>query len=1307
MQGALKKQHFILVIFAMLFLYFSSAAAIPFLGKKDQKACDKITDEYRIASYIQDRDLFICTTNFMRTIEWHFALFQRYPDLLVNISEYFEVFEINPPPYVRNLNDKLYGSHDYFFQKRIQILKKLLEDPILADDFTNHPELVKIVVSIFDGNDFIYEFFTEVYPKWRELIISNIDLIIALIDKLHFQEACRKFFKELLSAELQRAFSKYPRDILEMFEAEDLILGPYELISYFRYAFPHIEESFLREGYNGKTKEYWDAICATRAAEKFKRDYQSIAQFFEYTISDIKEAPELFQTLGQAVVCHKYSVDDDTKCTNGTGNVYRLIKKYAWDRREEFMRIAVELSNVRENMQKYEKEKGELLVFNEEFAIPKILEEFLTFFGEQFQEEGLSESVMKYWDSFLTMSAYYDGRVKLGPIIEEFKAKPDDLVEMSRDSHENFDTLMFWGYFDFFREEFREFGYAGKFKEYWLAFVELEEGARFDASDFRLIVDSFKRDPQKFIEAAKSFEKKTDERIDNNFDKFVEHFEVFEQWSIENPEEFWNFVMKANPDIFDKTNLRLIKERPHLMQREKFRKILKRISRKKDGIRDMLELTCYFYDMDYFDDKVEYLVFDAAPIYHKKKEGSFLREKFYEKLFFGLFGRDYTSTDSVIGGIDTTKLAIPFSIDPGKNLKEFNYKNIDAYDNLFSMIQSVFSSYEKDMIEQMDYSSIYEEVADASDAEKLAIITEFENRVSIYIGGKLFEQMFTNVGSKVLDVLVDYYRKDKDAIDVTQHNFSEVLSSISLMQKAVKYKVPLNMNGRLAKTFQGITADDFETDEAILAFIIGKLDVEEISFIHLHDTADLAYLIELQDLVERYKNEEAARYLANNFEDLDIVSLVLEDDEDSAELSSIYFDLQAVESIRTTVNARVDRITGDKVVIEIGARFIRKGVTYDSLENFLRFANIWIEPQNIISGWYGGDVLGIYQLVGNFAYNKIVHFFRAKLEENGEEGLRNDLLGFGHNYDELVAFLENKGYLVKEDNGNIAKAVTRVHKFPRYVVTKGFQTLFGNGTEIKGQEKLSVEDVNWETHHGVEVKSVKHRGKEIAKMIKCKRDLIGLTMLMNKEGRVNMGKAEEKLGSQIIFSAPVSMTTGNHKLKEVGIKDGKVYNWLISFQGRDGFIISDQEGNVKILNKNKLKLSDLVEGEEETEIKMMEYLEDYAFFFDVMKQEELSLLSEMLLIEDGEMESVSKDGPKFRRFFVEYEDEDIGIIDSSEAMTTQTLIEISKAVRVKNAVYMDTGMYDMATYYEPNGRRRIMGHEDTDESTNRIVLYVK
>jgi hypothetical protein len=58
-------------------------------------------------------------------------------------------------------------------------------------------------------------------------------------------------------------------------------------------------------------------------------------------------------------------------------------------------------------------------------------------------------------------------------------------------------------------------------------------------------------------------------------------------------------------------------------------------------------------------------------------------------------------------------------------------------------------------------------------------------------------------------------------------------------------------------------------------------------------------------------------------------------------------------------------------------------------------------------------------------------------------------------------------------------------------------------------------------------------------------------------------------------------------------------------------------------------------------------------------------------------------------------------------MSTKKLMMIAEKLGAERAVYMDTGMYDMATYYEPNGNKNILGHLDTDKSTNRVVFRIK
>ena len=106
-----------------------------------------------------------------------------------------------------------------------------------------------------------------------------------------------------------------------------------------------------------------------------------------------------------------------------------------------------------------------------------------------------------------------------------------------------------------------------------------------------------------------------------------------------------------------------------------------------------------------------------------------------------------------------------------------------------------------------------------------------------------------------------------------------------------------------------------------------------------------------------------------------------------------------------------------------------------------------------------------------------------------------------------------------------------------------------------------------------------------------------------------------------------------------------------------------------------------------------------------METQKLSLLANMLLVENWQLANYWTDWADSRRFFVEYNDWSIWVIDSTENMSTKSLMEIAVKSWVKNAVYMDTWMYDMAAFHQPDWKKRIMWHNDTNMSSNRLVVY--
>jgi len=230
---------------------------------------------------------------------------------------------------------------------------------------------------------------------------------------------------------------------------------------------------------------------------------------------------------------------------------------------------------------------------------------------------------------------------------------------------------------------------------------------------------------------------------------------------------------------------------------------------------------------------------------------------------------------------------------------------------------------------------------------------------------------------------------------------------------------------------------------------------------------------------------------------------------------------------------------------------------------------------------------------------------------------------------------------------------------------------------------------------------------------------------------VDMEAEHSRLGNSLVFSAPVSMTTGSRKLTEIAFKNGIQLNWLTGT--KEGYVLVDKNNSPKVLDKNNLTIGDFISADDlnsalvkklilkwngnnnqlnnpqellSHKLDISKKFKDRTLFFKLLAYKEYSLLVNMLVVKDNVPETIS-DGKDYRRLFLTFPDGTFGVLNSTIQMSTNNAAEIAAQAGATKAVYMDTGMYDMASYTDGKGVEYILGHQDSNLSTNRIVVYAK
>lgn len=683
-----------------------------------------------------------------------------------------------------------------------------------------------------------------------------------------------------------------------------------------------------------------------------------------------------------------------------------------------------------------------------------------------------------------------------------------------------------------------------------------------------------------------------------------------------------------------------------------------------------------------------------------------------------------------------------------EDLGVFNHQKIEFYEKLFNNLRTAnLTLMEEKIINSLGFEKFNKEMSSKSIFEIENIINVIVNRTDPRLGEILFRKTLLPIIGKnpvIGKTLAGWSAKNAEGkikIDVTQNNLAKINSILRILNgilDVIKAGDATNDKQGLAKSivtnikmvFPNFTGTG--NAEADIKWLFEKFDVEEINFKKLDSLAEFIEFQQLLSSMEKSDIKSSVRYLENKFKDIDFSKMSFEGVDYSI------FEIQKIENLRALINDK-GRLVGDMLVDMIGSRFLETNCCdYTNIGKLIKFAHAWENPG------LERDINGLYQVYSTYAFVEIAGFLKENLErdksDKNREEIKKKLEKVGVNLDEIIKELEDKNYLTLTES-NAQKAISNLKKgFVGYTFRKGVSKVFGGDSlELDGR-KIEIKESDWSKRNGVKVFSLSSGQKEIAKLIKCDPRKIKVKVLAEASGMVNMEKEAENLGRKLIFSAPLTFTTGARKMTELAFRDGIQMNYLLSPYTKDGFLLVNKSGEQKVLNKKRLKISDLISKEDfqngeikdliirwakgskiEVDETRLEGLLDMPLnpvqkfldkktFFELLRLKQYSLLGGMLLIDkhEGKDEGTVnklKDGVDSRRFYLQFEDGQFGILDSTEAMSSAQMVDLALSVGATKAIYMDTGMYDMAAYQDGSGQTHIMGHQDTSESTNRVVIY--
>lgn len=509
-----------------------------------------------------------------------------------------------------------------------------------------------------------------------------------------------------------------------------------------------------------------------------------------------------------------------------------------------------------------------------------------------------------------------------------------------------------------------------------------------------------------------------------------------------------------------------------------------------------------------------------------------------------------------------------------------------------------------------------------------------------------------------------------------------------------------------------------------------KIDVEEMDLSKVKGYKTLAEALELQRNLEKLRNQRASSVIKEKLSTLDRVRI---GEANQHELLNIV----AMEAVRRNMSYMNNNLR-DQLVDDLAKSFLTSQPNdLSSIPLTLQFARAWGYPNlNLISK----DTKGIYEQYSFFAYGKIAPLLKPGLENSGnDEKTRKEFINqfeklTGLKFKEVVDELEARGFSLRSPT-NFQKGISQLLSNPSYVIGKTINKLQGNQPIRYDSSTLSIAPSSWVPRKGVEVQRIMHKGKEVAVVIKFKRDQTGVKIFTSNNTPLSITNVFQELGSHYIFSSPLAMFSKEQNMTELAFKEGEQVNWTLNPHSIDGLLLVHRNGEAKILDKQRIKLGDLLEeadlsnpviqkicqkwlqdknSPESCSSETLRYdfypfrdIGDKILFLESLKAKKYSLLSGMLFSKLHRPFPTTNDWNDWRRFFVEFEDGTYGVINSSTEVTIQEMMVISEFTGFEKAIYMDTGVANKAIYYKDGSGKNYDLGKDTAESNNRVVIYSK
>ena len=311
------------------------------------------------------------------------------------------------------------------------------------------------------------------------------------------------------------------------------------------------------------------------------------------------------------------------------------------------------------------------------------------------------------------------------------------------------------------------------------------------------------------------------------------------------------------------------------------------------------------------------------------------------------------------------------------------------------------------------------------------------------------------------------------------------------------------------------------------------------------------------------------------------------------------------------------------------------------------------------------------ELIRSFVFNQVSNFTLNQYKTNSN--YKTDFSKHGFEFSKLRSFLESKD-VVFERPSKISKLFSNIKKGNFGYLWSKVADKFSSALSDKNYSKRI--DLSFDSKF-FNKSIVMINGDPAVNVYTINENSLKMKLFSVKKIPRNL-----LVDENVKYVSSMSFTYDNSVVDFAAV-NGRFFNKSLSRSSKDGFLITNTNGEFILMDKRNINLSDLYNfigldfNEDDRKLDLLNNISDFFLLMKIIKEHKLSILSNQVLYSSEITDELSDNSRTARRALAQFKDSTYAIIDSRLPMTTKELVEFSKFHNdLSLLVYLDTGSYD-------------------------------